>query len=137
MTVDATDVVVSAIGTAGLVLGPIMLLVVQRRLGRIESKRDEHGAVLEEVREQVSNDHDTNLRHDVDDLRRAVDQLDANLSDGGRLIGRLSRDVRTALDRIGSHDAASALIVGALRDADDQLRDALEELRAELRQHHP
>ena len=135
--IDATDVVVAAIGAAGLVLGPIMLLLVQRRLGRIETQRDEHGAVLAEVREQVSNDHDTNLRHDVDDLRRAVDQLDANLSDGGRLIGRLSRDVRTALDKIGSHDAASALIVSALRDADDQLRTALEELQQELRAHHP
>jgi HAMP domain-containing protein len=117
------EVIVALIGAWAVVTGPVLLYVVTKRLGA-------HGDKLEEVREQVSNDHGTNLRHDVDDLAAAVERLEAGLGHAGTMLGGLRREVRKALAQVDSHDAASALVVSALERAD-------RELWAEIRRHHP
>jgi HAMP domain-containing protein len=117
------EVAVALIGAWAVVTGPVLLLVVNRRLSS-------HGATLEEVREQVSNDHDTNLRNDVDDLAEAVERLEAAFGTAGTMLGGLRREVRKALSEQRDHSAASALVVSALEEADRRLW-------AEIRRHHP
>jgi hypothetical protein len=61
-----------------------------------------HGRQLGEIRDQVSNDHDTNLRDDIDDLVSAVNRaiervgdLKTDVSDVKRDIGGLREELRT------------------------------------------
>jgi HAMP domain-containing protein len=117
------EVVVALIGAAGIITGPVVLLVVSKRMTA-------HGVVLEEVREQVSNDHPTNLRNDVDELAATLERVEAAQGSIGTIVGALAKRVEKQTRHLGSHDAASALIVHALREAD-------EKLWSEIRRHHP
>ena len=75
-------------------------------VAKISHRQRGHGAVLEEVREQVSNSHDSNLRDDVDRIDAKVDQVDTKVD---RLTGRIdelmrgfeifAREIRTSAAR--------------------------------------
>lgn len=121
-------VFVALIGGCALVVGPIALAVYQNRATRT---RHDHLAVkLEEVRENVSNDHRTNLRDDVDRALAGIDQIQAFQSQLGANAARLRGEVRSVMGHQREHEAASALLVGALRESDRRILD-------ELRRHHP
>lgn len=80
---------------------------VWRRLGRIKGTAEETRQVAEQAREQVKNDHGTNLRDDVDQLDGKVVQLGDEMkavrkaSDLNReWIGSLAGEVRRLTEAI-------------------------------------
>lgn len=80
------------ISLCGLLTVVLPVVITQRRQGR----------QLGEIRDHVSNDHDTNLRDDIDDLmaavKRAIDgvsDLKADVRDVKQDIGGLREELRT------------------------------------------
>ena len=60
-------------------------------VAKISHRQKGHSEVLEEVREQVSNSHDSNLRDDVDRIDEKVDAVDTKVD---RLTGRIDELMR-------------------------------------------
>lgn len=48
-------------------------------VAKINSRQKGHGKVLEEVRDQVSNDHSSNMRDDIDRIDGKVDSVDTKV----------------------------------------------------------
>lgn len=57
------------------------------------------GRQVDETRDQVSNDHTTNLRDDVDELRAQLDDVRSEITQNKDWIGSLALEVR----RVGEH----------------------------------
>jgi hypothetical protein len=124
----AVPVVVALIAAAAAVGGPVVALWANHRV--VKGKLDEQSVKLEEVRHNVSNDHRTNLRDDVDAALAGIERVETFLSQLGANATRLRRDVHVVMGRQADHEAASGLLVGALRESDRRILD-------ELRRHHP
>ncbi|UTN92941.1 membrane protein [Gordonia phage Finkle] len=100
-----------------IVVGVLVLsIVVPAAAGvwvaQISHRQKGHSEVLEEVREQVSNSHDSNLRDDVDRVDEKVDQVDTKvdqltgkfdaLARGLELFMHESRKAQARQDRIAA-----------------------------------
>ncbi|MGB3706751.1 DUF2746 domain-containing protein [Gordonia sp. (in: high G+C Gram-positive bacteria)] len=70
---------------------------VQSWRGRREHRKQ--SATIEEVREQVSNTHDTNLRDDIDRLIDAVDRIDSKQDAHGTTLSKFMREMYAATAR--------------------------------------
>ena len=77
--------------TIGALTALIIAIRSLKKNSQIDDRQRGHGAVLEEVREQVSNSHDSNLRDDVDRVDAKVDQVDTKVD---RLTGTVEALVR-------------------------------------------
>ena len=106
--------------------GLIVAVFVQARRARTEADdakadRMKTQAVLGEVKEQVANTHQTNLRDDIDNLTALVERLSVSQSDMKAVVHRLdstteairgeARDERARVGRIEAeaHDTHSDL----------------------------
>ena len=106
--------------------GLIIAVFVQARRARTEADdakadRMKTQAVLGEVKEQVANTHQTNLRDDIDNLTALVERLSVSQSDMKAVVHRLdstteairgeARDERARVGRIEAeaHDTHSDL----------------------------
>lgn len=90
-------------------LGAVLLIIgipaaASVWVARISHRQKGHTEVLEEVREQVSNSHDTNFRDDVDRVDAKVDQVDTKVD---RLTGSVDALTRT-LENFMRESRASA-----------------------------
>ncbi len=108
-----TDLPTDAVGLTAFLAILVYLAWTNRRNRRAHN---EHGVVLEEVREQVSNDNSSNLRDDVDRVDAKVESVDSKVD---RLTGTVdalqrsldmfmaeSRDVHQALINAKHHGSA-------------------------------
>lgn len=126
MSAMAPEVFVACITSATAV---VVALISTRRTGvatrRIEGKVDE-------VHESTVNSHQTNMRQDLDAvynkvhvLTDSVERIEGAQANLGALVARLAREQTTANKYVREHDAASALVVAALKRRDDELADEL------------
>lgn len=79
------------IGLGGPLLAALPALLTLFRQGKLDSKQKEQGAHISEIRDQVSNSHDTNLRDDIDALSRLVTSTVGELTE---TVGELRSDIR-------------------------------------------
>jgi hypothetical protein len=127
VTPETAVVVGSAISALGAV-GVAALGMLNHR--RTRDQIAHNTARTEEVLDQVGNDHTSNLRHDLD-------QALADLARLGGMVGKLTRKVTEALERVDAHDQASTNTVEGLVAVDRHLRRDLQELAEEVHRHHP
>jgi hypothetical protein len=123
--------------TASVYVAAIMA-VASLAVAVINNRR--HGVAIAEnteqtkqVLHQVQNDHRTNLRDDLDDLRTVVmerlDTIDTNQAELGAKYEALSPLVLKAIRHAKDHDVASTLVVDALKARDDALEKELHQWR--------
>lgn len=84
-----TDLPTDAISLVGFIAMLAYLMVSNR-----QSRR-----VLGEVREQVSNSHNTNMRDDIDGLIDAVDRIDSKQDAHGTTLSKFMREMYAATSR--------------------------------------
>lgn len=128
----APEVTIAMITSGTAVVVALIAAVSQRRTGRSVGRIEEQ---VGEVHNSTVNSHQTNMRDDVDavhdDLRNlhtVVERIDTNQAGLGSTVSRLARKVEEVSHYIQGHDAASALIVRALKDRDDALAAELRRL---------
>ncbi|MEU5433814.1 hypothetical protein AB0G73_10595 [Streptomyces sp. NPDC020719] len=107
MTLEPT-VQVAAISAGGAVLAALVGVLVElvRRQGTALAEVREHA---QEAREQVSNDHSTNLRDDVDRVIRGLDRVLDGQAQHSRDIAALRTDL--------AHERTERLVVAERLDA--------------------
>lgn len=103
---DWTQIAVATLGMIGVIGAPTAAALAVRRSERRTA------AHLDRVHEQVSNDHSTNLRDDIDAIATLVRESDANRR-------RDHRDLTRRVDRV-SRD------IGAVKDDQRALRERLD-----------
>jgi hypothetical protein len=127
-------ITVALIGATASIVGPVVLLLLTNRRHR-ETKQllAENTGKTGEVLHQVKNDHDTNLREELDarfsglhDKLSGVEAAQARL---GGTVGRLGRSVDEALRHQREHDAASVLAVDRLHRRDAELAEEIRRLK--------
>lgn len=109
------DVVILAFLAVTGLLGTVLPVYLNQK---------KHGRQLGEIREQVSNDHSTNLRDDIDELVAAVKQaivdvkdVKVDVRDVKTDIGGLREELRTErVERINGDRAHTRSAIGGLRD---------------------
>jgi HAMP domain-containing protein len=89
-SIKAVSVVLVAVVTVGL---PLL-----RRLRRVRDDVAAGRHAAEQTREQVQNDHSTNLRDDVDDLAGKVDAVVRTAASNTQAIGAVALEVRKLVD---------------------------------------
>lgn len=66
---------------------------------RDRTARKHHTKVIGEVRDQVSNSHDSNLRDDIDKLINAVDRIDSKQDTHGTTLSKFMREMYASAAR--------------------------------------
>lgn len=129
----------SVIVACVMAVGSIAVAIITTR--RHGAAIADNTAKTDQVLHQVQNDHQTNLRDDLDALRKetmdALDRVEAAQGMMGGIVGQITKDVREvtkdvreAIRHGKEHDVASAWIVQGLRARDEALAQ-------ELHRYHP
>ena len=101
-----TDLPTDAVGLTAFLAILVYLAWTNRRNRRAHN---EHGVVLEEVREQV-NDHSSNLRDDVDRVDAKVESVNSKVDRLTGTVDALQRSLDLFMAEYRAHDVHQALI---------------------------
>ena len=84
---------------------------------RRQKKRDEHlSDKLDVVKDQVSNDHDTNLRHDIDHVADAVGSVKSLLENLGSQVNNLQTTMTNMDQRVITTDGRAIKVAEQLAE---------------------
>lgn len=127
-------VTVALIGAAASIVGPVVIyLVTSRRHQETKQLLEENTGKTDDVLHQVQNDHETNLRDELDarfkGLHDKLSTMEGAQAGLGATVGRLRRDVASALHHQREHEAASVLAVEQLHRRDAELAEQIRQVR--------
>lgn len=137
MSPETASVVAAAIAAVAAIGVAVVGVVGSRQHRDTRAALADNTTTTQAVLHQVKNDHDTNLRDDLDNVMALAAEhtieLAAILPAVARLsstLGSLRRDVGDVAKQQQAHDAASLIIVDELHKADRALAQ-------EIAKHHP
>lgn len=113
----ATVIAASIAATGGIAAAAISAVVIRAHRGTREELR-ENTAKTDQVLDQVANDHDSNLRNDLDQVQADVGHL-------GTLMAQLMTTVKESITHSREHDAGARLAFEGLQRSDKQLDERL------------
>lgn len=109
MNVAGIDTPIELLATLLVVLGPIGVAAVPlyfatRRHRNLGNKMAEVNADVKAIREQTENDHDTNMRVDLDEILKGINRIEKQQNQQARDIGGLREEMRTERNERGQAD---------------------------------
>lgn len=115
---------------AALVILGLLAVGVIPALLTYRSTRDKLSSLAEDtavVKEQVKNTHDTNLRHDVDDLKAGLASVIRGQEDTGRYVADIDKSLRAIGHSLDRRDRLQTqALAEAVEDRKRETADAIE-----------
>lgn len=108
----------------------VLALITRQGHKKTSAKVDENTAKTEAVLHQVKNDHNTNLREDLDRMQSEIHKQLHSIENAqaylGKTVGHALREIKDTKRRQQAHDTAALLIVEELKKRDEELAREIE-----------